>query len=142
MTKHSQGATTGGVKRKTGILLVTHGSKLKEANWSVFPIVRELRRRLDNDCIAPCFMELGRPDIPTAVQKLARRGCNHIFVHAFFLVPGKHLQNDIPSIVKEALKDHPGVTFEIGRPMFSDPGLTDLVEQRLSHLLAGDNAIG
>ncbi|OHE75323.1 MAG: hypothetical protein A2107_08715 [Verrucomicrobia bacterium GWF2_62_7] len=129
-------------KKKTGVLLVTHGSKLKEANWSMFPIVRELRRRLGNDCIAPCFMELGRPDIPTAVQKLICRGCNHLFVHAFFLVPGKHLQNDIPSIVKEALKDHRGVSFEIGDAMFTDPGLTDLVEQRLSHLLAGDNAIG
>ncbi|MBI5687571.1 MAG: hypothetical protein HZC54_21075 [Verrucomicrobia bacterium] len=129
-------------KRKTGVLLVTHGSKLKEANWSLFPIVRELRRRLGNDCIAPCFMELGRPDIPTAVQKLVRRGCSHIFVHALFLVPGKHLQKDIPGILRHALEPHPGVTFEIGNAMFSDPGLTDLVEQRLSHLLAGDKVIG
>lgn len=129
-------------KRKTGILLVTHGSRLKEANWSLFPMVRELRRRLGNDCIAPCFMELGRPDIPTAVRKLARRGCNYLYVHAFFLVPGNHLQNDIPRILRDALKEHPGVTFEIGNAMFSDPGLTDLVEQRLSHLLAGNKAIG
>ncbi|MCX6907276.1 MAG: hypothetical protein NTY01_04445 [Verrucomicrobia bacterium] len=129
-------------QRKTGVLLVTHGSKLKEANWSMFPIVRELRRRLGNDCIAPCFMELGHPDIPAAVQKLVRRGCNHIFVHAFFLVPGKHLQEDIPRILHHALKQHPGVTFEIGNPMFSDPGLTDLVEQRLSSLLAGGETIG
>jgi sirohydrochlorin ferrochelatase len=129
-------------KNKTGILLVTHGSKLKKANWSLFPIVRELRRRLANDCIAPCFMELGRPDIPTAVRKLVGRGCTHIFVHPFFLVPGNHLQHDIPRILRDALQHHPGVTFDIGRPMFSDPGLTDLVEQRLSQLLAGDKAIG
>lgn len=129
-------------ERKTGILLVTHGSKLKEANWAMFPIVREIRRRLGNDCIAPCFMELGRPDIPTAVRKLARRGCNHLFVHAFFLAPGRHLQEDIPAILRQALEEHPGVTFEIGKPMFSDPGLTDLVEQRLSHLLAGGKAVG
>lgn len=127
---------------KTGILLVTHGSKLKAANWSMFPMVRELRRRLNNDCIAPCFMELGRPDIPTAVQKLVRRGCSHIFVHAFFLAPGQHLQKDIPRILRDALKDHPGVTFEIGKPMFSDPGLTDLVEQRVSHLLADGGKLG
>ncbi|MFZ2640503.1 MAG: CbiX/SirB N-terminal domain-containing protein [Verrucomicrobiia bacterium] len=127
--------------RKTGVLLVTHGSKLKEANWSMFPMVRELRRRLGNDRIAPCFMELGRPDIPTAVHKLVRRGCTHIFVHAFFLVPGQHLQKDIPRILREALKEHPDITFEIGNPMFTDPGLTDLVEQRLSHLLAGGESV-
>ena len=130
------------LQKKTGILLVTHGSKLKEANWAMFPIVRELRRRLGNDCIVPSFMDLGRPDIPTAVRKLVRRGCNHIFAHAFFLTAGRHLQEHIPSILREALKEHRGVTFEVGKPMFSDPGLTDLVEQRLSHLLAGDKTIG
>ena len=108
----------------------------------MFPLVRELRRRLGNDCIVPCFMELGRPDIPAAVQKLVRRGCNLIFVHAFFLVPGRHLQKDIPRILEEALREHPGVTFEVGRPMFADPGLTDLVEQRLAHLLAGGKTMG
>lgn len=128
--------------RKTGVLLVTHGSKLKEANWSMFPLVRELRRRLGNDRIAPCFMELGRPDIPTAVRKLAQRGCTHIFVYAFFLVPGKHLQKDIPHILRQALREHPDITFEIGNPMFTEPGLTDLVEQRLSHLLAGGEKVG
>ena len=120
-----------GTKKKTGVFIVTHGSKFKEANWIMFRISRELRRRLHTDCIIPCFMELGQPDIPTAVRKLVARGCTHIFGYAFFLVPGKHLQRDIPRIVGDTLRDHPGVTFELSEPMMADPAVTDLVEQRL-----------
>ncbi|MBI5395472.1 MAG: hypothetical protein HZA91_09280 [Verrucomicrobia bacterium] len=123
------------MKRKTGVFVVTHGSKLKEANWIMLRLTRELRRRFRTDCIVPCFMELGQPDIPTAIRKLVAKGCNHIFGYAFFLVPGKHLQRDIPQIVRETLKDHPGVTFELSEPMMADPALADFVENRLKREL-------
>ncbi|MCX7825680.1 MAG: CbiX/SirB N-terminal domain-containing protein, partial [Verrucomicrobiae bacterium] len=127
--------------RKTGVLVLTHGSKLKRANWALFPIVRELRRRTGNDCIVPCFMELGRPDIPTAVRALIRRGCNHIHGYAMFLAAGRHLEESIPRILRDALREFPGVTFEIGPAMMNDPGLTDLVEQRLARLLSNHQEI-
>jgi len=125
------------MKRKTGVLVVTHGSRLKEANWILFRLTRQLRRRLHTDCILPCFMELGQPNIPTAIRRLLKRGCNHIFGYAFFLVPGKHLHRDIPHIVRETLKEHPDVTFELSEPMMADPALIDLVEKRLARELRG-----
>ena len=130
------------VPKKTGVLLVTHGSERKETRCPLFTLVRELRRRLVNDCVTPCFLEHGRPDIATAVQQLVGRGCNHIVVHAFFPAPGKPLQEDVARLLQEALKRHPHVTFELGDAMCAEPGLTDLVEQRLTYLLADDKAIG
>ncbi len=130
------------VSKKTGILLITHGSGRKETRCPLFTLVRELRRRLGNDCITPCFLEHGRPDTATAVQQLVGRGCNHIVVHAFFPAPGKPLPEDVAQLLREALKRHPNVTFELGDAMFAEPGLTDLVEQRLAHLLAGGETIG
>ena len=127
--------------RKTGVLIFTHGSTLKRANWAMFPLVRELRRRTGNDCIVPCFMELGRPDIPTAIRKLVQRGCNHLYGYALFLVPGKHLERSIPRIITDTLRDFPSVTYEISGPMTTDPGLTDLVEQRLNQLVSDNKAI-
>jgi cobalamin biosynthesis Co2+ chelatase CbiK len=121
--------------RKTGVFVVTHGSKLKAANWFMFPLVRELRRRFHNDCILPCFMELGQPDIPTVIRRLVRRGCNHIFGYGLFLVPGKHWQRDVPRIVRETLKEFPGVTFALSEPMMEHDGLADVVERRLAREL-------
>jgi sirohydrochlorin ferrochelatase len=124
------------VQRKTGVIVFTHGSVLPEANDIMVRLVDKLRRRLGTDFIEPCFMELSQPDIPAAIEKLIARGCNHIFGYAFFLVPGKHLQQDIPAIIERALKRHPGVTYEITEPMMDDPALLDLVEKRIERALA------
>ncbi len=94
-------------------------------------LVERIKQRIGTDLVEPCFMELAEPDIPTAITKLVNRGCNHIFGYAFFLVPGKHLQEDIPSIIKSALAQHTGVTYEISEPMMDDPELMDLVVRRI-----------
>jgi len=77
------------MRRKTGILVFTHGSRLKEGNEIVIKLVEQLRERLGYEHIEPCFMELGKPLIPVAIKKLVSKGCNHIFGYAFFLVPGR-----------------------------------------------------
>jgi sirohydrochlorin ferrochelatase len=124
------------MQRKTGVIVFTHGSRLQEGNDIMVRLVEKLRARLGHEFVEPCFMELGQPDIPTAIDKLVARGCNHIFGYAFFLVPGKHLQEDIPAIIEQALKKHPGVTYEISEPMMDDPALLDLVEKRIERALS------
>ena len=121
--------------RKTGVIVFTHGSRLPEGNDIMVRLVDQLRGRLGRELVEPCFMELGKPDIPTAVRKLVAQGCNHIFGYAFFLVPGKHLQEDIPAIMGKALQDHPDVTYEISEPMMDDPALLDLVRRRIERAL-------
>jgi sirohydrochlorin ferrochelatase len=124
------------MQRKIGVIVFTHGSRLAEGNDIMVRLVDKLRARLGYELVEPCFMELGRPDIPTAIDKLVARGCNHIFGYAFFLVPGKHLQEDIPAIIEGALKRHPGVSYELSEPMMDDPGLLDLVEKRIARALS------
>lgn len=119
------------MQRKTGVIVFTHGSRLAEGNDIMVRLVNRLRDRLGSDLVEPCFMELAQPDIPSAIEKLVAKGCNHILGYAFFLVPGKHLQNDIPEIIEAALASHPEVTYEITEPMMEDPGLLDLVSNRI-----------
>jgi sirohydrochlorin cobaltochelatase len=121
--------------KKTGVIVFTHGSRLKEGNDIMIRLVDQLRARLGDSLVEPCFMELGQPDMYTAIAKLVAAGCNHIFGYAFFLVPGKHLREDIPAIFRCALADHPDVTWEITEPMMDDPGLLDLVEARIRRAL-------
>jgi sirohydrochlorin ferrochelatase len=121
--------------RKTGVIVFTHGSRLQEGNAIMVRLVDQLRARLGPVPIEPCFMELSQPDIPTAIKKLIERGCNHIFGYAFFLVPGRHLQEDIPAIIARTLKNHPGVTYEITEPMMDDPALLELVAKRITQVL-------
>ena len=124
------------MQRKTGVLIFTHGSRLKEGNDMMFALVEKLRRRYQTDLIEPCFMELGKPLIPVAIRKLVRQGCTHIFGYAFFLVPGSHLKEDIPFIFEQTLKKHPGVTWEVSPPMMSDPMMVDFVAKHIEQALS------
>lgn len=121
--------------KKTGVIVFTHGSRLKAGNDIMVRLVDRLRAQLGSDLVEPCFMELAQPDMPSAIEKLIARGCNHIFGYAFFLVPGKHLQHDIPEIIETTLAKHPGVTYEISEPMMDDPALLTMVKQRVGQAL-------
>jgi sirohydrochlorin ferrochelatase len=124
------------MQRKTGVLIFTHGSRVKEGNEMMLALVEKLRRRYKTDLIEPCFMELGKPLIPVAIRKLVRQGCTHIFGYAFFLVPGSHLKEDIPFIFEQTLKKHPGVTWEVSPPMMADPMMVDFVAKHIEQALA------
>ena len=123
------------MKKKVGILIFTHGSRLKEGNEIMIQLVDRVRQRLGYDLIEPCFMELGKPLIPVAIRKLVRRGANHIFGYAFFLVPGSHLKEDIPFIFEQTLKKFPGVTYELSPPMMGDPMMVDFVAKHVKQAL-------
>lgn len=123
------------MQRKTGILVFTHGSRLKAGNDVMLKLVEQLRERLGTDLVEPCFMELGKPPIPVAIKRLVAKGCNHIYGYAFFLVPGSHLSEDIPFIFEKTLEKFPGVTWEVSPPMLDDPAMLDFVVHRLEPVI-------
>lgn len=124
------------MRRKTGVLIFTHGSRRKAGNEAMLRLVEQIRQRTGYEHIEACFMELGKPLIPVAIRKLLRQGCNHIFGYALFLVPGSHLSEDIPFIFEQTLKKHPGVTWEISPPMMADPMMVDFVAKHIERALA------
>lgn len=123
------------MRRKTGVIVFTHGSRLKAGNEVMLKLVEQIRERTGYPHIEASFMELGKPPIPVAIRKLVRQGCNHIFGYALFLVPGSHLKEDIPFIFEQTLKKHPGVTYELSPPMMSDPMMVDFVAKHIKQAL-------
>jgi len=123
------------MERKTGVLVFTHGSRLPEGNETMVRLTAQLRERLGTDLIEPCFMELGKPPIPVAIRRLVKKGCNHIFGYALFLVPGSHLREDVPFIFEQTLKKFPGVTWEITPPMLEDPAMLDFAARQIQSAL-------
>ena len=115
------------MQRKTGILIFTHGSRLAAGNDTLLQLAVQLRQRCGTDLIEPCFMEFGEPSIPVAIERLLAKGCTHLFGYALFLVPGLHLQEDIPAIFQHALQNHPGITYEISPPLLADSRLLEFV---------------
>ena len=84
---------------KTGILLVTHGSRLnynKEFATALF-------NKFEKACDLPSsfgFMELCGPSIPESINKLAdENDIDRLVVVPVFIAPGMHTTHDIPHIL-------------------------------------------
>ena len=125
------------MKRKVGVVVFTHGSRLKAGNETMLRLVEQLRGKLGTDLIEPCFMELGKPPIPVALKKLVGQGCTHIYGYALFLVPGSHLSEDVPFIFEQTLKKHPGITWELSPPMLDNPAMFDFIAHQLAAVVRG-----
>ena len=84
---------------KTGILLVTHGSRL---NYNK-EFATELYSKFEKNCDLPSsfgFMELCGPSIPESINKLAdENDIDRLVVIPVFIAPGMHTTHDIPHIL-------------------------------------------
>ncbi|WP_405305125.1 sirohydrochlorin nickelochelatase [Methanobrevibacter sp.] len=84
---------------KTGILLVTHGSRL---NYNK-EFATELYAKFEKACDLPSsfgFMELCGPSIPESINKLVDdTDIDRLVVIPVFIAPGMHTTHDIPHIL-------------------------------------------
>ena len=84
---------------KTGILLVTHGSRL---NYNK-EFATELYNKFEKTCDLPSsfgFMELCGPSIPESINKLVdENDLERLVVVPVFIAPGMHTTHDIPHIL-------------------------------------------
>ena len=93
--------------KKTGILVVGHGSKLPYNKIVVTEIAEKLDKRIDN-VVERGFMELVLPNIAQQVDKLKDQGVDRIVVVPAFLAHGIHTKVDIPTILRLP-HDHVGL---------------------------------
>lgn len=115
---------------KTGIAIFAHGSAIESANEAVREVVRQFAALGAFDLVEASFLELGQPGLAGAVEKLVERGAARVVVVPYFLMPGKHLQRDLPRIVSEIESIHPGVIITITAPLDGHPALAAILLDR------------
>lgn len=95
--------------RRVGILLVDHGSRSEASNKRLHDIARAYQDYVKQDqsvsvVVRAAHMEIARPSIPDGIQSLLEDGVDEIICHPYFLSPGRHVTQDIPRILKEAVE--------------------------------------
>jgi len=115
------------------ILLVAHGSRLKQSNDEVFKLADQLKRAnsVTYDIVRTAFLEISSPSIQEGINLCVQAGATSIMVLPYFLNSGRHVTNDIPQIIKNARENYPGVTIEITPHL----GASDLMSQLLIKLI-------
>nr|GEV57823.1 sirohydrochlorin ferrochelatase, chloroplastic [Tanacetum cinerariifolium] len=130
-----------GITNRDGVIIVDHGSRRKESNLMLNEFVAMFVEKTGYPIVEAAHMELAEPSIKDAFRSCVQKGANRVIVSPFFLFPGRHWHQDIPSLTAEAAKDYPGVSYMVTAPLGLHPLLVDVLDDRIKHCVshvAGD----
>jgi len=121
---------------KLGIVLVDHGSRRDESNAMLLDVVQNFAAATGLPIIEPAHMELAEPSIATAFARCIERGATTVVVFPYFLLPGRHWNDDIPRLAAAAASQHAGIRYLVTAPFGLHPLMADVMQQRIEHCLA------
>jgi sirohydrochlorin ferrochelatase len=119
-----------------GVILVDHGSRRDESNAMLLDVVREFQAATGFAIVEPAHMELAEPSIGAAFARCIERGATKIVVFPYFLLPGRHWNEDIPHLAAAAARQHPGIRYLVTAPFGLHPLMSEIMRQRIEHCLA------
>ncbi len=121
---------------RIGLIVVDHGSRRSESNEMLEVMADMVAATVPYDIVEPAHMELAEPSITTAFDRCVARGAQLVVVSPYFLLPGRHWDQDIPALTAEAAERHRGVPFLVAAPLGLHPLMARVVESRVAHCLA------
>jgi sirohydrochlorin ferrochelatase len=114
----------------TAYIVFAHGSSVESANEAVRAVTRDAAKRGGWGAFAAAFLGGGRPSLSEAVDSLAAGGARHFIVIPYFLTLGLHLERDLPALIDDLEREHPGLEFEVTPPLDGHPALLDALLDR------------
>ncbi len=88
-----------------GLLVVGHGTRDPTGVQQFLSTVADIRLRMRPLLVEGAFLELAQPSIADGVARLLDRGVRQVIVLPFLLFAAKHVKEDIPAAVHEAVRE-------------------------------------
>nr|ABK26418.1 unknown [Picea sitchensis] len=132
-----------GFREHDGVIIVDHGSRRQESNCMLDAFVDMYKKRTGHPIVELAHMELAQPTIKEAFDSCVNQGAARVIISPYFLSPGRHWKQDIPSLAAEAAKEHPGVPYIVTAPLGLHELMVNVIEDRIKYCLshvAGDSA--
>jgi sirohydrochlorin ferrochelatase len=120
---------------RLGVILVDHGSRRDESNVMLLDVVRQFAEITGLPIVEPAHMELAEPTIATAFARCVEGGATTIVVFPYFLLPGRHWNEDIPRLARQAASKYPGIRYIVTAPFGLHPLMSEIICQRVRHCL-------
>ena len=116
-----------------GLIFLAHGSRREKSNREVRQLAESIRSKTTSsfDMVEAAFLELVSPSLPDALDRMLGRGARSITIYPFFLNSGKHVDQDIPSVVDEYRGGYPGREFIVCRHFGASDEVPDLIVDQL-----------
>ena len=120
----------GGIVR--GVILFAHGSR--DPDWA--RPFEAIAAQLSGDFLVRlAYLEIMRPTLGEAVGALAAAGARSIRVVPVFLGAGGHVKQDLPRLVAEAGRAHPGVQLSLEAPVGEQPAVLAAIAHAIARAL-------
>ena len=95
------------------LIIIAHGSKVKSSNDEIVDIISKIKNNLTTTelLVLHAFLELSEPSISVSINRDIDENCKKIKIFPYFLAAGKHVQEDIPSVIQEFKDSYPKIEF-------------------------------
>jgi len=121
---------------RIGVMVCGHGSRDGAAVEEFQGLVRKLAQRLPEHPLESGFLEFARPIIREGLDRLRRRGVDHVLAVPGMLFAAGHVKNDVPSVLNAYAAEH-GIRVDFGRDLGIDAKLLRAAKDRIEAALAG-----
>ncbi|MBT9162412.1 MAG: precorrin-8X methylmutase [Dehalococcoidia bacterium] len=121
---------------QTGVIILAHGSRSKQTINEILGIfdamVHRVRAILTPEVeVEWAALQFNHPNLEEAAESLIARGIEKVVILPYFLFPGRHVVEDIPSFVEELRQTYPEVQFLLANALGVEESLIDLVVKRI-----------
>lgn len=113
------------------VILLGHGSRERAAVEAFERFVAFFKKWSGLRQVSPAYLELADPSIPAAIDRAVSKGAARIRAYPLFLFPGRHLLEDLPRLLSEGRKRHPGIEIYFVEGLGSHPKLLELAKIRI-----------
>jgi sirohydrochlorin ferrochelatase len=115
-------------KNKKALLLVAHGSRKKVSNIEIHQLAGKIASSSRSfDIVEACFLEIAEPSIPQGIASCIEQNAAEVIIMPYFLAAGRHVIEDIPTIVDEESFKYPDISIK-SLPYFgSSPVIVDIL---------------
>ncbi len=116
----------------SALLVMVHGSPRPESNRDMFAVVDLVRQHGVYPIIEVGFMECNEPAIPQAIAACVAQGARRVIAVPYFLHTGRHVADDLPTLLEEAQQQYPDVEFLMGDYLGHDDLIAEVLRDRVA----------
>lgn len=109
-----------GIAMKARILFA-HGARNPDWAQPILAIRDAMRARQPDARVEAAFLEFIEPSLPQAIDTLVDAGCHDMVIVPMFMAQSGHTKRDLPALLDEARRRHPGLNLQVAMPIGEAP---------------------
>ena len=125
------------VRSAPGVLLLAHGTRHPRGLAEVEQLAWLIRRQLAPWPVKLGFLELAKPQAPSAAAQLLAQGADPLVIVPLLLFAAGHWRRDVPQLVRGLERRWPGGRLRLAGPLECQAELVELAAERFKEAAWG-----